>query len=156
MFVLAVVGAVLILHLLFEIFSTKYKTWKRKRQLLLASADKANTVHYDKANNTVSAKWLEYVNEDNLSDMEETDMEETSALIQSSGERTSVMGHDKWPSEVVVETGQREELRSPCGAQDEEEAVCDLQSLRDCETKEEEEEDGRVIGENSVAVNLVF
>ena len=45
MVVLAVIGGVLILHLIFEFVSSKYKQWKRKRQLLNSSSNNIRLVN---------------------------------------------------------------------------------------------------------------
>ena len=80
MFVLAVVGGVLMLHLLIEIINSKYKVWKRKRLLLNSPT---SNVHFTNGTTSLSAEWLENPSEDY------SDMEETSNLIQSFEERTS-------------------------------------------------------------------
>ena len=82
MFVVAVVAGVLILHLLIELLTSKYKAWKRKRLLLSSSS----AVHFSNGGGTsgvLSADWVEPQSEDY------SDMEETSNLMNSFKESTS-------------------------------------------------------------------
>ncbi len=74
-FVLAVVGGVLMLHLLIEVLNSRYKAWKRKR--LLNSSSSNNVQFNNNGGGSIAADWLEAQSEDY------SDSEETSNLIQS-------------------------------------------------------------------------
>jgi len=86
-FVVAVVAGVLILHLLIELLTSKYKAWKRKRLLLSSTS----AVHFSNgggsSSGVLSADWVEPQSED-YSDMEETSNLMTSFKETSSSSRT--------------------------------------------------------------------
>lgn len=74
-FVLAVVGGVLMLHLLIEVLNSRYKAWKRKH--LLNSSPSNNVQFSSNGGGSIAADWLEAQSEDF------SDTEETSNLIPS-------------------------------------------------------------------------